>query len=336
MANTINILTKTTKYSDISVVIDDALRSLGIVGSLLLRETYASPWAIAIPDAAELSAMLGVAAGTRVVAFHLVEFGHCEIAPAGSERILLKAGDMAICFGGNAHRLGAGRPTRAQTIGKLLAGEANSQSPDATGGAVGAALLCGVFLLHHGEFNPLLAALPPVMHTELARSGEMHNLSGVARLLAAEIDRSAQGGGYVVERLLEVLCAHVVRAHLETPGSHAPGWFRGVRDHVVGRALAAVHASPAAPWTVPRLASEVAMSPSRFAARFVETVGESPMLYVAKWRMNLACRALASSRTGIERIATEVGYDSAAAFNRAFKKHLGVPPATWRSQVAAR
>lgn len=129
-----------------------------------------------------------------------------------------------------------------------------------------------------------------------------------------------------------MLCAEAVRAYIETTPHQDTSWFRGVRDPIVGKAIAAIHQHPGINWTVKRLAQGVAMSPSRFAARFSEALGDSPMAYVAKWRMNVACRQLVTSQQGIGQIASDVGYESLAAFSRAFKKHVGVPPATWRAQ----
>jgi AraC-like DNA-binding protein len=131
---------------------------------------------------------------------------------------------------------------------------------------------------------------------------------------------------------LEMLCAEAIRSHLEAVPAEAAGWFSGVKDTIVGRAIALIHAQPGADWSVNRLAQGVAMSPSRFAARFTTALGDSPMAYVTKWRMNVAGRRLAGTQQGMARIAAEVGYDSLAAFHRAFKKHVGVPPATWRAQ----
>lgn len=315
-------------------VLDDALRSLHISGSLLLREAYAPPWAIAIPSADQLASLLDIKKGTRVVAFHLVEFGHCEVQANGLGLITLSAGELVVCFGGEAHRLSQGNTTQTQSIETLLAGSANAQRPS-TGNALGASLLCGVFMLHHTAFNPLFAALPPIMRVSLSRPGELHNLSGVAHLMASEIGRTNFGRGYIVERLLEVLCAEAIRAHIEAAPRHEIGWFRGIKDPVVGRSIKAIHLRPAENWSVQRLAHEVSMSPSRFAARFTETLGDSPMAYLAKWRMNVACRKLTSSTAAIEQIASDVGYESAAAFNRAFKKHVGLPPAMWRLREAS-
>lgn len=337
MSISTNIFAKTTEKAGTHGVVDDALRSLRITGSLLLRERYAAPWAVAMPDAKALGKLLILPTGVRAVAFHLVEFGHCEVVCDGADPVVLKAGDMAVCFGGAAHRIAAGKRTQAQAIAGLLSGvSTNTQRPDGTNRTPTTSLLCGVFLLRHVELNPLLAALPSVVHSTLARAGAMHNLSGVARLLSDELERASHGSGYVIERFVEVLCAEAIRAHIEAAPDHDAGWFRGLKDPVVGRALAAIHAGPGEDWSVPRLAREVSMSPSRFAARFSESLGDSPMAYVANWRMNIACRKLATSSQSIDQIAADVGYESTAAFNRAFKKLVGQPPAAWRIHTRPR
>ena len=333
MLKTTDSFAETTSRRRHEDVFTEVLRALRISGGVLLREAYRPPWAVKVPAAEALTKLLGAGAGECVVAFHLVEYGQCEIKPEEGDAVLLKAGEMAICFGGEAHRISQGRAVKPLAIEDLLAGRRGAQRLDEGSLASATSLLCGVFTLRHTDFNPLFTALPRLLHTSLSRAGEMHNLSGAARLMAEEIDRNSPGSAYVVERLLEVLCAEAIRAHLESASPAEAGWFKGLKDPVVSRAIAAIHAAPGDGWTVPRLAAQVAVSPSRFAARFVEATGESPMAYVAKWRMSVACRRLARSRQAIEQIASEVGYESVAAFNRAFRKHLGVPPAAWRSRV---
>jgi len=316
-------------------VLDDALRSLRIGGSLLLREIYGVPWALAVPDSSDLATLLDASKGVRMVAFHLVEFGHCMIETNSGQAHHLKAGEMAICFSGEAHRLSQGGSAEVQPIESLLAGGPNMQRPDAGSVSDQTDLLCGVFLLSHTEFNPLYSALPSVMHASLSRAGELNNLSGVARLMAEEIDRRSLGGGYVVERLLEVLCAETIRSHVENVSQDETSWLRGIKDPIIGKALAAFHERPGDNWSVKCLADRVAMSPSRFAARFTESLGDSPMSYVTKWRMSLACRDLTTSKRSVDKVAENVGYENSAAFSRAFRKHVGASPAAWRAKATA-
>jgi AraC-like DNA-binding protein len=333
MSIAIENIAETTDMVRSVAVLDDVLRPLRVTGSILLRETYASPWAVAIPDQSTLSGLLETDMGARLVAFHLVEFGHCLVTIAEGEEVLLGTGDLAICFGGGRHLLSLGEAAEAIPVEALLAGGKNPRRPETAAQPAGTSLLCGVFRLHHTACNPLFAALPAILKVSLSRPGQLHNLHGVARLMAEELDRASSVAGYIVERLLEVLLADALRAHIESIPERPSSWFLGVKDPVVGRAIAAIHASPGADWSVKKLASAVAMSPSRFTARFVETVGESPMAYLSKWRMNIASRQLVSTRQRVEQIAADAGYESQAAFSRAFKKHLGVSPAEWRARA---
>lgn len=324
-----------TTVTDINIdAFDDALRSLRVAGNVLLRESYPPPCAIAIPRAEKLGALLGLKPGALAVAFHLVEYGHCEVKTDSGQSVTLAAGEMAILFGGEAHRVSQGETTQVMAVETILAAGAKPQNPGRPPAGLGVSLLCGVFMLHQTRFNPLFTALPLILRVNLSSPGKLHNLSGIAHIMASEIERGSFGGGYIVERLLEILCAEAVRSHIEATPPQAVGWFRGIKDPVVGRAIKAIHLNPGQDWSIPSLASEVAMSPSRFAARFAESLGESPMVYVAKWRMNVACRKLAASNVGVDQVALDVGYESVAAFNRAFKKHVGLPPAAWRAREA--
>lgn len=321
---------ETTESKSYYDVLGNVLESMRITGSLLIDEAYALPWGVAIPANDALAKLLGVSKQVRVVAFHLVKFGHCELTVADSDPQVLTAGEMAICFGGAAHQLSQGSNPRCLPVTQFLNGGENPYSPETTARPPATALLCGVFMLQDTELNPLFAALPPVLRTTVTRVGELHNLAGVARLITDELTRHSFGGGYIVSRLLEVLCAEAIRSYIETGAQHDVGWCSGVKDTSVGRAIAAVHAQPGENWSVQRMAQLVAMSPSRFAARFSAALGESPMAYIAKWRMNVACRRLTNSQQSINQIANDLGYINLTAFNRAFKKLLGMPPAAWR------
>lgn len=337
MLKTIELFAETTNIESKNDCLSDVLRSMRISGSLLLGEAYTTPWAISIPSADRLGALLRVSAGVRVVAFHFVERGQVEIAlqggdEAGGNETVVQAGEIAICFAGAAHQISQGSNPRVVPVETLLTGGENAFRPSEQNRTRCTSLLCGVFLLHDTYLNPLFAALPPLLHASLSRPSGFHNLTGVVELMAQEMSRRSFGSGYVIERLLELLCAEAVRSHIETIPQQAVGWLRGLRDPVVGRAITMIHSQPGESWSVERLAQGVVMSPSRFAARFAAALGESPMAYVAKWRMNVAGRLLDGTQQGVGEIAAEVGYESLAAFNRAFKRHVGVPPAAWRAR----
>lgn len=152
------------------------------------------------------------------------------------------------------------------------------------------------------------------------------------RLLVQEFQHQAVGNSYVVQRYLEVLCVEAIRAHVDALPEQSTGWLSALKDPMIGRAIEIIHAQPGYNWSVKSLAQEVTISPSRFAARFSATLGEPPMVYVTKWRMYVASQMLEKNQHSIEQIANRVGYESLAAFSRAFKRHVGLPPAAWRSR----
>lgn len=321
---------ETTLYEDNSCALSNVLNTMRISGSMLINEEYAPPWGVAIPDANKLQKLLKQSNDVRVVAFHFVKRGHIEITPEGGEPLIIEAGEMVICFGGAAHTLSQGDVNQALPVETLLAGGANPFQPNTANKVRTTSLMCGVFMLRNVSLNPLFSALPAMLHVSALQASKLHNLSGVLNWINREAEQVTQCT-FVIERLLELLCAEVLRAHLEAASAES-SWFFGLRDPIVGRAITLIHAKPGDDWSVKRLAQGVTMSPSRFAARFAVALGESPMAYVTKWRMNVAGRLLDESKQGVGEIAADVGYENVAAFSRTFKRHLGVSPAAWRQR----
>lgn len=307
----------------------NALRSLHVSGSLLLCEEYAPPWAIEVPSAAELAKLLHVPDDLQVVAFHLVRRGHFELQVGRAARRVIDAGELVLCAGGERHRLSQGPARAALSLAEALSGPRPARSASAKATAP-TALVCGVFFLRDVTLNPLFQALPHAMQVDVAGPNADYVTRGVADLLLSELASPRRGGRYVVERLLELLCAQAVSAYAEQVGSGGISWFRAIRDPAIGRAMAAVHASPGEPWSVRALARHASLSPSRFAARFRALTGESPMTYVTRWRMNVARQRLRDGASSIGSVADAVGYESIPAFSRVFKKLWGAPPSTFR------
>jgi transcriptional regulator GlxA family with amidase domain len=195
-----------------------------------------------------------------------------------------------------------------------------------------AVLVCGFLGCDLRPFNPLIEALPRLLHLPASRIG-----AWVAQAIAQAVVESRErrpGGDAVLERLSEMLFLDAVRRHLEDLPGEATGWLAGLRDRFVGRALALLHERPAQPWTIDELGREVGLSRSALHERFTTLVGQPPMHYLARWRMQLAAGLLRSSHGSVADIALEVGYDSEAAFARAFKRSTGLPPAAWRRRQA--
>lgn len=309
---------------------DDALDDLRISGSVLLHEAYAPDWAIDVPDEAELRRLLAVKGDIRVLPFHLVRRGRLDLSDERG-RMRLSAPDLSLVPGGQAHRLAVGRGARAVSLAEILRGggppSGDLASPQAT------EIVCGAFVARAAPLNPLLGALPPTLTVAAGGETATPALSGVAALLAAELGRRSRNS-FTAQRLLEVLCAEAIRAFRAAGGADRPGWFRGLDDPKIAEALRSIHAAPGDDWSVEALARRVALSPSRFAARFRETMAESVMGYVARWRINVACRRMRETDLPLGEIAASVGYDSVPAFSRAFKARIGAPPAQWRHAAA--
>lgn len=330
MSETTYKYAETTTIKDSVCVLSDMLNAMRIGGSVLISEEYLPPWAVTIPDAVKLGGLLSVASNVQVVAFHYVKRGFIELIPVVGKPVMIEAGEMAICFGGAAHQIAQYANQSIISVETILMQGNNPFKPNADNKARSTAVICGVFMMRNIVLNPMFAALPSILHVSATQARALHQLPYVLNWIGREIEQKIQCI-FVIERLLELLCAEVLRAHLEhaTPES---AWFHAVNDPVVGRAMSIVHSNPNADWTVNRLAQQVAMSPSRFAARFAAALGDSPMAYVTKWRMNLAGRMLNETQQGVGEIAAHLGYENVAAFGRTFKRHLGVSPAAWRAR----
>jgi AraC-like DNA-binding protein len=197
-----------------------------------------------------------------------------------------------------------------------------------------ARFVCGFLGCDARPFNPLLTALPRVIRVSDDANG---TLAAYVRFALAESRVPRIGGQSVLGRLSELMFLHVVRRYLEGLPADKADWLAGLRDEPVGRALAALHRNPARAWTLQSLAREAGTSRSVLAERFSQFVGQPPIEYLTSWRMQLAANQLRSSTASVAEIANRVGYESEAAFSRAFKKAIGAPPSEWRRapQVAA-
>lgn len=312
--------------TDRATAMDTAMAALRVSGQVLLVDAYAPPWGIAIPAGVDLGPLLDAPRHTRVVPFHIVRRGAFELKPDGLEPQVVRAGEAVICVGGQSHDMVEGASTECVPFGALLGGAASlsTSAPGAT------ELVCGVFLLRSLTRNPLIDALPPVLHVDVSGRTGGSTLSLLTALLTGELEQSRAGKRYMASRFVELFCAEAIRQYVDSAAHETPGWLRAVRDPKIGEALNAVHASPGAPHSVASLAAGVNMSPSRFAARFREVMGSPAMGYVNGRRMDLACEQLATTDEAVERVAHAVGYDSVAAFSRAFSRECGISPSAYR------
>jgi AraC-like DNA-binding protein len=191
-------------------------------------------------------------------------------------------------------------------------------------------VVCGFLGCDARPFNPLLAALPRVLRVSGATLGSDSLVNQFLRVAVTESNRKRPGGEAVLELMSKAMFVDVLRRYVDTLPSEQTGWLAGMRDPGIGRALARMHERPAEPWTLERLAEETAMSRSVFHERFVHFVGQPPMQYLTRWRMQVAAGLLRETQAKLVEVALEVGYESEAAFSRAFRRLVGAPPGAWR------
>ena len=270
------------------------------------------------------------------LAVHVIVDGEAHLHAAGTAATRVAAGDVVLVRGPVAHRLAAPAGAPGVALVDVLAG--GPVPGTARGYAVGpadqpvaAVFFCGAYLFDGDLCHGLLEALPD---TVVLRPAAGSALRATTDLLAREVLGDAPGQQALLDRLLDVALVQILRQHLATPGVTAPPWFRATADPGVGAALRALHADPAAPWTVAGLAGVASLSRGAFARRFRELLGVPPLEYLTAWRMALAREQLREGGEGLASIATAVGYRSEFAFAAAFKRHHGTPPGRWRTRRA--
>ncbi|ABS25804.1 AraC family transcriptional regulator [Anaeromyxobacter sp. Fw109-5] len=318
--------------------LSDVLQSVRLSGAVFFHIEGSSPWVAEAPPSRAVAGIF-MPRAQHVIEYHAVTRGGCWGGIVGERPARLDAGDVIVFPQGDAHVLssepGLRAPPDLATYASLLDGPPPVHIPLGGGGADRAEILCGFLGCDARPFNPLLATLPRVLHARLAdaRGSALETFMEAA---LRETRERRPGGESVLARLSELMFVEVVRSYLAALPAGNTGWLAGLRDEFVGRALALLHGRPAHPWTLDELARKVALSRSALAERFTQLVGRPPMQYLAGWRMQLAAGLLLGDSAGVSQVAAEVGYASDAAFSRAFKKAVGVPPAAWRRSRSAK
>lgn len=309
--------------------LSDVLRLVRVEGALFSRAACARPWGVSTR---------GASGGI----FHVVLRGQGLATALDSEGHALSsasfgAGDLLVLPHGHAHLLVDAPGSAATWIRDLPVAPGEDGLPVVRAGMgepFDTELLCGTLRFGEEGRALLLPHLPPLLHTP-AQGALGGWLDATVRQLADEVRRREPGGELVIARLAEILFVQAVRAWTRRPTGVGPGWVQALGDPALARALALLHGAPAHPWSVEDLARRAGLSRSVFYDRFTERVGEPPAAYLLRWRMTVARQALRDPRLPIALVAQRVGYGSEAAFNRAFKRAVGVPPAAWRRGAQA-
>ena len=318
--------------------LSETLRVVRLVGAIFIHGRFTAPWCYQSPHADSAAPLLEPHA-ERVIIFHMITEGECYVELDGQPPTRLIAGDAVVFPQGHAHRM-TSEPGLAPASGARL-DDVLSRRPRLLaygGGGSTTRLVCGYLACDKRLAQMLLAGLPPLVRVNVRGSNSGVWLEASLRYALAEARSSRPGGAGVLAKLAEVLFIEVLRLYIteQREGEVRTGWLVGVADRIVGAALKAIHTSPAQAWTLETLAGAAGTSRSVLAERFQRLVGNSPMQYLAQWRMLLATNLLCRSSAPLARIAEEVGYQTDTAFSRAFRREFGSPPATWRRNQAAR
>ncbi|WP_345602916.1 AraC family transcriptional regulator [Pseudonocardia adelaidensis] len=293
----------------------EALHFLRVTGSFYCRSELTAPWGLTMPSWPDC------------MWFHIVTAGRCELDLGTAVPSLLRAGDIALVPHGQGHALPSGTGAVAPDVMSL---EHEFRNRYAVlrhgGGGAGTTLVCGAVRLDHPAAHHIVPLLPHLIHVEPGGDPQDEWMQSTLRLIAAEAASLRPGGEAVITRLSDILVIQTLRSWITDDPAAQRGWLGALRDRQIGRAISLIHRDPARDWTVASLAGELAMSRSAFSARFTELVEEPAMRYVTRWRMQVARTWLADDGATVGEVAGRLGYRSEAAFSRAFKRTVGVPP----------
>ena len=315
--------------------LSEVLRAVRLTGAVFFSVDASAPWVAETPSGREIGPhiMPGV---EHVIEYHVLTAGSCWAGIVDEPPIRLEPGDVIVFPQGDSHVMSSAPGMRGGGAGVEVLDQARSDRLPISikkdgGGPERAQLVCGFLGCDARPFNPLLDALPRVLHVRGGASDD-GVIAQFVKLALAESTARRAGGEAILARLSELLFVEIVRRYLSALPLDNVGWLAGLRDENIGRVLSRLHGRPTHDWSLDELAKEVGMSRSVLAERFTHFVGVPPMQYLAQWRMQTAARLLLETRSTVAAIGLDVGYDSEAAFARAFKRVVGKPPAAWRRE----
>ena len=330
--------------------LSDLLRAVRFRGALFYYIEGASPWVAEAPPASEIIPAI-LPGAEHMIEFHGVVKGSCWAAIAGESPLRLEEGDVVLFPQGDPHVMSSAPGMRAPGVDRsfffsprppqlpyalsMTGAEITTARLDGGGGNP-STIACGFLGLDARPFNPLLAALPRVLRVPGSTLGADSWVTTFLRAVVTESNQRRPGGEAVLERMSEMLFVEVLRRHVDSLPPEQTGWLAGMRDPAVGRALSLLHERPAAPWTLEKLGEEAGLSRSSLHERFSHFIGTPPMQYLTRWRMQVASGLLRDTGAKLVEVSLAVGYESEAAFSRAFKREVGVSPGAWRRERRGR
>jgi AraC-like DNA-binding protein len=311
--------------------LSDVLRVVRMKGGVFLHAEFSAPWCISSQVGPEDCRSL-LDGADHLVLYHYVIEGRLTAQIRGGKSVELGPGEVFILPDNHEHLLGSHLHLPPVSARQLIVA-----SPDGGlwemrhgGGGEQTRIVCGFLGCERLQGNPLMEALPPMLTFDTRVGSSASWIRGSLEFAIGEITARRAGSATVLAKLSELLIVEALRRYVDSLPHEQTGWLAGLKDPVVARALSLLHRRVSEPWTVDDLGREVGLSRSALADRFTRLIGEPPMRYLARWRIQAAAHELRNSDAPLVRIAQQVGYESEAAFNRAFKRSFGVPPATWR------
>jgi AraC-like DNA-binding protein len=330
-------------------VLSDVLRVVRLSGSVFFTADFSSPWSVESPMPARLASAV-MPDAECIVLFHILVEGECEVLCERHPTVPMESGDVVVFLRGDQHTMRSHVAAVTTPLTSIFSLEKRDEPALLAygGGGEASRFVCG-YLNCDQRFAPLVEALPTMLvirgrddystieavdangiRPTGVPQGSGTWLGTTLKFTINEARASRPGNAAMLGRLTELMFVEILREYMQRLPAEHGGWLAGLNDPCVGKAIRLLHASPDRDWTVDDLAREVATSRSVLAQRFTQLVGEAPMRYLAGWRMQLAKQMMRDGARNIQDVAARVGYDSEAAFNRAFKRATGSPPATWR------
>lgn len=315
-------------------VLSDVLRAVRLTGAVYFDVKAREPFVAETPATSNICARV-MPESEHAIAFHIMLEGQCwaQLPDDSQPAVKLEKGDAVIFPEGTGHTLTTELGQRTEPMMDMYYKPNDQVLPfrvtEFGGDGAPARFVCGYLGCDARPFNPILDALPRMLHVRASSLGGAltHDLIRVA---LDEHENPRAGGETILSKLSELMFLQAVRQYIDGLNDGSKGWLSGLRDRHISTALKLMHAKPEENWTLDTLAREAGLSRSAFAERFVDVMGAPPMQYLANWRLQRAAHMLERQSVSIAQAAAAVGYESEAAFNRAFKKQVGVPPGAWR------
>jgi AraC-like DNA-binding protein len=311
--------------------LSEVLRVIKIDSAIYLNGRFSEPWCVTSPDACVMAPMFARGAG-QVIMYHLLCEGSAYVQLKDGVRVALSAGDLITFPHGHGHVMGGGSRTTAVDARAVLPGvlEGGLEQLRHGGGGASCHFICGFLVCDPQLSQTAFGGLPPLIKVSIRDDSSGRWLENSLKFSVANAAKAEAGTDATLTKLSEVLFAETLRRYVRELPEGETGWLAGSRDEAVGRCLTLFHQRHGHPWTLAELGRATGLSRTVLSERFRHYLGEPPMSYLTRWRLRLGARGLASTSRSVAQLAVENGYESEAAFNRAFKREYGLPPARYR------